>query len=307
MATIGVGIAQLMMLLRVHALYPGHRLAIAIPALLLLAWLALQGCLMAHGEMVPNTQQDHSCREIYDSPLALSVTRAWIPLAYDTVIFVMTVWRTLPSNRNRGIGRILPTLLSDGTLYYIVICSVNLILTVMIVRAPSALKGVSAQLAFFSIFAIRLTVVMTSRVTLNLRKQVAGASVTTLSYDWRFASPLGHRQAPPAENPHPQSGCSFFNTVSSSTHVGSISTDASFTDDAKYFGGESLHTMSMSFFHNLTGIARVKVHAFCIPVLCRNTQEACVLTPVARQSSRDSTSARTNAFILDDESLSTYD
>ncbi|OAX40718.1 hypothetical protein K503DRAFT_864391 [Rhizopogon vinicolor AM-OR11-026] len=148
MATIGIGIAQLMMLLRVHALYPGRRLAIAIPALLLLAWLALQACLMAHGDMVPNTQQDHSCREVYDSPPGLSVTRAWIPLAYDTVIFVMTVWRTLPSNRNREIGRILPTLLSDGTLYYIVICSVNLILTVMIVRAPPALKGVSAQLAF---------------------------------------------------------------------------------------------------------------------------------------------------------------
>jgi len=98
--------------------------------------------LMTLGKMVPHVQQIHSCHEVYDLPLSLSVTRAWLPLAYDTAIFVMTLWRTYHRNE---ISPILPALQSEGTLYYIVICSANLVLTVMIVRAPSGLKGVAAH------------------------------------------------------------------------------------------------------------------------------------------------------------------
>ncbi|KAG1885251.1 hypothetical protein F4604DRAFT_1676630 [Suillus subluteus] len=92
-----------------------------------------------------------SCREIHDFPpyevivLARSATRAWLPLAYDTAIFTLTLWHILPSyHRNGAVGH------SD-------------VLTVMIIRALPGLKGIAAQ----------LTVVMTSRViTLNLKKQV---------------------------------------------------------------------------------------------------------------------------------------
>ncbi|KAG1751054.1 hypothetical protein EDB19DRAFT_1269113 [Suillus lakei] len=148
MATIGVSIAELIMLMRVNALYRDRRLVTAIPSLLFLIWVALEACLMALGEMVPHTQRVHSCREVYDLPPALSATRAWLPLAYDTAIFIMTLWRTLPSHWNGGAGRILQTFQRDGTLYYIVICSTNLALTVMIVRAPLGLKSVATQLAF---------------------------------------------------------------------------------------------------------------------------------------------------------------
>ncbi|KAG1743492.1 hypothetical protein EDB19DRAFT_2024104 [Suillus lakei] len=181
MATIGIGIAQLMMMLRIYVLHRGHRLAIAIPGLLFVVWVALEAYVMARGEMVPLVQQMHSCREVYDLPpydfssrwLTLFAARAWMPLTYDSAIFAMTLWHTLPIVRNKGAGRILLTFLLDGTLYYAVICSANLALTVTIVRAPPGQKGV----------AVQLTVVMTSRVTLNLKKQAETPvlNVATLS------------------------------------------------------------------------------------------------------------------------------
>ncbi|KAG1743198.1 uncharacterized protein EDB91DRAFT_234437 [Suillus paluster] len=164
----------------------------------------------------------------------LSAARAWLPLAYNTVIFVMTLWSILPSIRNREAGCILHILLSDGTLYYTyvcfsiqvnplicwlssVICPANLVLTVMIIRAPPGLKGVAAQLVFL------LTVVMTSRVTLNFRKQVELMVNPSLS---------GHRQMLFANNPQLRSQCL---TVLSSTPTPSISMDTDLTDDAQSF------------------------------------------------------------------------
>ncbi|KAG2089022.1 uncharacterized protein F5147DRAFT_658507 [Suillus discolor] len=128
-------------MIRVHALYWECRLVIAAIGLLLLVQVAFEAYLMALGK---------TCHEVYDLPLnvrALSVTQAWLPLAYDTAIFVMTLWRTLPKHRS-GISPIdpmLPTFQSNGALYYIIICSANLVLTVMIIQVPPGLKGIAAQ------------------------------------------------------------------------------------------------------------------------------------------------------------------
>ncbi|KAG2118521.1 hypothetical protein BD769DRAFT_1390593 [Suillus cothurnatus] len=137
--------------------------AATIPGLLFLAWIVLEAYAMARGEMVSIVQQIHSCHDVHDLPLTLSAARAWIPLTYDSALFVMTLWRTLPLIQTKGAGL---KLLYDATFYYTVICSANLILTVMIVRAPRGQKGVAAQ----------LTVAMTSRVTLNLKKQIYSTS-----------------------------------------------------------------------------------------------------------------------------------
>lgn len=182
MAILGVSIAELIMLMRIRVLYRERRLVVAAAGFLLLVRVALEACLMTLGKIVPYVQQIHSCHEDYDLPLALSVTRAWLPLAYDTAIFVMTLWRTYHRNE---ISPILPALQSEGILYYIVICSANLVLTVMIVRAPPGLKGVAAQLVFL------LTVVMTSRVTLHLKKQVRDQQPCSPTVS-RF--PPGHQQ-----------------------------------------------------------------------------------------------------------------
>ncbi|KAG2071813.1 hypothetical protein BDR04DRAFT_1097830 [Suillus decipiens] len=165
MAIIGISIAQLIMLLRIYAIYEQHKPATTAPAILFLVWVALEVYAMARGEMISVAQQLHSCRGGHDLSLTISAARAWIPLTYDSVVFAMTLWRTLPAVWNKGARGIVLKLLSDGALYYSVICSANLALTTMIVRAPPGQKGITAQLVFL------LTVVMTSRVTISLKKQ----------------------------------------------------------------------------------------------------------------------------------------
>lgn len=182
MAIIGVSVAQLIMLSRIHVLYPGNRVAITIPGLLFLVWVALEAYAMACGEMVSITQQVYSCREVHDLSLILSAARAWMPLTYDSALFAMILWRTLPTVWSKGAGRILPKLLIDGTLYYTVICSANLVLTVMILRAPPGQKGIAAQLVYL------LTVVMTSRATLRLKKQMCPTVTCTSSDQHRHYS-----------------------------------------------------------------------------------------------------------------------
>lgn len=129
---------------------------------------------MARGGMVSISQQVHSCHGVHDLPLAIIAARAWMPLTYDSSVFAMTLWRTL---WNKEAAPIKLKMLCNGTLYYTVICPANLALTVMIVRAPPGQKGVAAQLVFL------LTVVMTSRVTISLRKPLDSPPPLHISCD----------------------------------------------------------------------------------------------------------------------------
>ncbi|OJA21022.1 hypothetical protein AZE42_02339 [Rhizopogon vesiculosus] len=107
-----------------------------------------------------------SCTMVFTSG-SLASASAWLPLIYDTYIFGLTLYRTFPSIRNKEAGKIVRTLFADGLLYYSVICTVNLVLTIMIIRAPVGLRNIVAQLELL------LTVAMMSRITLNLRKQAS--------------------------------------------------------------------------------------------------------------------------------------
>ncbi|KAJ3735906.1 hypothetical protein DFJ43DRAFT_1150671 [Lentinula guzmanii] len=71
---------------------------------------------------------------------------AWIPLIYDTVIFVLTMHRTIPELRSRDASFVIKRIFDDGLIYYSVIFSVNAILTVMILAAPAGIKNIAAQI-----------------------------------------------------------------------------------------------------------------------------------------------------------------
>ncbi|KAG1869027.1 hypothetical protein DFJ58DRAFT_911364 [Suillus subalutaceus] len=119
MAIIGVSIAELMMLMRVHALYRDRRLVAVVPGLLLLVWIAVISRNYNGSSYSTNTLEIHDFPPYEVIVLALSATRAWLPLAYDTAIFILTLWHTLPSHHRNGVvGHILQTFQSDGTLYY---------------------------------------------------------------------------------------------------------------------------------------------------------------------------------------------
>jgi len=106
----------------------------------------------------------------------LASSSAWIPLLYDTIIFVLTLYRTVPPIRREEASYILKRLLEDGLLYYrsvdclhltsnvihdvvidefwanlffeifiSAIFSVTCVLTFMIVAAPPGTKNIAAQ------------------------------------------------------------------------------------------------------------------------------------------------------------------
>ncbi|OAX40717.1 hypothetical protein K503DRAFT_798560 [Rhizopogon vinicolor AM-OR11-026] len=135
-------------------------------ASILFAWIGVTAWLLSYGEPVIHSDGVRSCTMVFTSG-SLASASAWLPLIYDTYIFGLTLYRTFPSVRNKEAGKIVRTLFADGLLYYSVICTVNLVLTIMIIRAPVGLRNIVAQLELL------LTVTMMSRITLNLRKQAS--------------------------------------------------------------------------------------------------------------------------------------
>ncbi|KAG2034565.1 hypothetical protein BDR03DRAFT_869878, partial [Suillus americanus] len=149
---VGIEIVGLMMLLRVIAIYKNQWAAIGPAVFLLLAWIVVTAWLLSYGEPVLHSDHVHSCTMVFKSSKTLSSgsiasATAWLPLLYDTYVFGLTLNRTLPSIRNKEGGHIIRTLFADGLLYYSVICTVNLILTIMIVRAHEGVKNIAAQYA----------------------------------------------------------------------------------------------------------------------------------------------------------------
>lgn len=91
---------------------------------------------------------------------------AWIPLVYDTIIFALTLYRTIPPIRRKEPNLIMRRMLEDGILYYryhgdinqsftdtsnltSVMFSVTLVLAVMIMAAPPGIKTIAAQYVIF--------------------------------------------------------------------------------------------------------------------------------------------------------------
>ncbi|KAG2130655.1 uncharacterized protein EDB93DRAFT_1179667 [Suillus bovinus] len=171
MTAVGIQVVGLMMFLRVRAMYHDNRCVVIFVASLLFAWVALSAFLLSHGVAVSHSSSIHSCRMEFSDSLVLSSAWAWIPLFYDTVVFALTLNRTLPSIQNKEAGHIVHRLFTDGVLFYSVLCTINLIFTIMVVRAPRGLKNITGQLELI------LTVAMMSRITLNLKKEGTRDSV----------------------------------------------------------------------------------------------------------------------------------
>ncbi|KII86934.1 hypothetical protein PLICRDRAFT_43617 [Plicaturopsis crispa FD-325 SS-3] len=167
MTVIGVEVVALMMLLRVHAIYYyRNKWAVYLVAGILVGETVVNAWLLTHAIRVPHTDPDiHSCTMIFDPAVSDAASAsAWIPLLYDTIIFSLTLHATLPSIRHKQAGHIIRRLFEDGLLYYSVICSITVVLTIMIIAAPPGLKNITAQLELL------LTVAMMSRITLNLKR-----------------------------------------------------------------------------------------------------------------------------------------
>ncbi|KAG2060703.1 hypothetical protein BDR06DRAFT_967136 [Suillus hirtellus] len=185
MTAVGIQVVGLMMFLRVRAMYYDNRCVVILVASLLFVWVAVGAWLLSHG-VACRMEFSNSVLWSTESELrkGLASSWAWVPLLYDTVVFTLTLNRTLPSIQNKEAGHIVHTLFADGVLFYSVMCTINLIFTVMVVRAPEGLKNITGQLeliltimSFLSSTMFLHKVVMMSRITLSLKKEGTRDSV----------------------------------------------------------------------------------------------------------------------------------
>jgi hypothetical protein len=164
---IAVEVVGLMMLLRINALYPHQKWITRGLALLLIFETVMNAWLISRGQPVVHNPNSgiHACSMVFDPSIsAAASSSAWVPLLYDTIIFGLTLFRTVPPIRREEASYIIKRLLEDGLLYYSVIFTVTFVLTFMIVAAPPGTKNICAQMEQL------ITVAMMSRITLNLKK-----------------------------------------------------------------------------------------------------------------------------------------
>jgi hypothetical protein len=177
MTLIGINIVALMMFLRIQVLYNrrwfvlGPLAFIGLFQVCMNAWLLTRGVAVVHNEMSGVL----ACTMIFDPQISvLASSSAWLPLLYDTLVLGLTVYKTLPSLKNRNTSYVMKRLLEDGLIYYTAIFAVTAVLTIMIIAAPPGLKNITAQLELL------LTVAMMSRITINLKQSVHKMNDTTV-------------------------------------------------------------------------------------------------------------------------------
>ncbi|KAF8813051.1 hypothetical protein BYT27DRAFT_7181879 [Phlegmacium glaucopus] len=196
---IAVEVVGLMMLLRINALYPHQKWISRSLALILILETLMNAWLISRGEPVihnPNSGihawfsilqcTPGSTHRYRPKPILILLSHrsgwasasAWIPLLYDTIIFGLTLYRTVPPIHREEASYIIKRLLEDGLLYYSVIFSVTFVLTFMIVAAPPGTKNIAAQME-------QLITINLKRAGDRLRDDVTLSLPKTLLFDRR--------------------------------------------------------------------------------------------------------------------------
>ncbi|KAL0569577.1 hypothetical protein V5O48_012386 [Marasmius crinis-equi] len=182
---LAVEVVGLMMFLRIRALYARNKAIQGLLVLILLFETGMNAWLISRGQPVVHNpdsgRTSHACTMIFDPSISgLASASAWIPLLYDTIVFGLTINRTLPAIRRKQAGVVLKRILEDGLLYYSVIFIITLVLTIMIIAAPDGIKNILAQTEQL------VTVAMMSRITISLKKEGRKQEV---SYDDEMSRP----------------------------------------------------------------------------------------------------------------------
>ncbi|KAH7104378.1 hypothetical protein BKA62DRAFT_505116 [Auriculariales sp. MPI-PUGE-AT-0066] len=181
MTVSALGIVSLMMFLRVYALY-ARSLYIAVGVLSLFTFqFIVQGWLLSHAVPVVHSPGIYpaGCSMLFGDEVGVwAPASAYFPIIYDTVIFGLTLFKTVSVLRNRRNKPaqgdwIMRALLKDGALFYFVMLLSNIPLVIMIATAEPGIRNIAAQWEFL------ITVTLMCRITLSLRREDAAWSIGT--------------------------------------------------------------------------------------------------------------------------------
>lgn len=157
-----VAICEVIMILRIYALYNRSIPVLGFLAVVLVAQIVVGSYGIHDGFAVPLPPGFVGC--IFTGETLFAAL--WFgPLITDVCIFVFTLWRTRTYFRSRGAGSV-PTIelfVRDGIMYFMVIFMVNLLNILIYIFAVDDLKAIGAS------FSQLMTSVMISRLVLNLR------------------------------------------------------------------------------------------------------------------------------------------
>jgi len=171
MTVTGINIASLLMLFRVKALYKSNYWVVGFVGAILLIEFGVNVSLLVHATSVKHLVPHAACSMIFtEKNKSFSSGSAWLPLLYDTVIFILTFYRAMVAEFKlvkATWNPITKVMLAEGLMYYSVICAITLILIIMISVAEPGIQNITAQLELL------LTVAMMSRITIDLKKSGA--------------------------------------------------------------------------------------------------------------------------------------
>jgi len=160
-----IAICELIMILRIYALYAKSTLILGSLMILWTLQLSISSIGMTVGFPVPLPPGFVGC--IFTGRNKLFPTIWVTPLVTDSAIFLLTLWRTRDYvKRSREISAI-NIFLRDGLLYFLVIFMANLFNLLMFFLAADDLKAIGAS------FSQLITATMISRLVLNLRSSSA--------------------------------------------------------------------------------------------------------------------------------------
>jgi len=184
-----IAVCQLVMILRVYALY-GRSIPIAIFLMILWAAQITVSAIGLHtGYRVPLPPMLVGCILAGNSTIFPSL---WVsPLITDSCIFILTLWRTRQYLKDSGLAPTIYIFVRDGALYFLVIFAANLMNTLIYFLAPLDLRALGAS------FSQLITSIMISRLVLNLRYAYSESDPHSESGS---ASPINIRRGNPEQS-----------------------------------------------------------------------------------------------------------
>ncbi|KAJ7207201.1 hypothetical protein GGX14DRAFT_567756 [Mycena pura] len=116
-------------------------------------------------------------------------------IAFDSIVFAITLFCTLSDAASARASSILQAIRWDGTLYFCVILSGNVVWMALAMYARPGLKFMNSQCVFpitvlpltkkhYPRPSMYLTSIMINRLTLSVRKTAAAAAATCTSIEW---------------------------------------------------------------------------------------------------------------------------
>ncbi|KAF8076748.1 hypothetical protein FPV67DRAFT_430605 [Lyophyllum atratum] len=162
-ALISTFLSQIIMGSRVYALYGKSKIIIGVLGTIMLAEFIIHVITLTKVFPAPSPAPGVIVPCVAIGPTNWLVGFWVMPLAFDTVTFVMTLYKSIEHWRNKVTSSTLALLFRDGLIYFAAIFTMNLLTVVLFVTQSETLQAINLPAT------LMLNIIMSCRLVLNLR------------------------------------------------------------------------------------------------------------------------------------------